>query len=505
MIRQYPINSLIIWESPEKNTINTEEMWGNYIFKDNIGNTTKYLLDGQQRIKSLLGVYKGIVTDKIDFKNFRVNIEQLCLFLSSERNETFDSQKDIFIFSYSPKDNKKTIPLYRILNNDPYTILEESHISYLKKKGLGKLFVKTKLSNLKEIFREYTVPVSRTIGGDITIAPQIFERINVSGTKLDAVEIVIARMYRKKGGFNLRILLESLSNEINSSSSKPSVEKGYFDKEMGVKLISFLLLGSKQTEVFKRLTYENTSENFESIRLAILSAVSFLKASFNVKYLQSLPTNNFLYFTAYLFYKTNLQPTETQKNNLIRLLITMGLNDLKSNKETGITNQELKTIVNNLDYVYEIQTPSVETLITNSQVNHKKTDASNCIHKTLDCIFRMKNPKMLHKATYVDIDAKHIQKHHIFPKSLFEGTSNNYLNFMFIEDTFNNRLNNNLPKYYFKNILNEVYLGNNQEFNDVLESNFISIDFSENGIYHSNVACFLEDRAKNVLDFVNKL
>lgn len=492
IVKQYPINSFIIWESTEK--INCNNNWGDYTFPDNNQNTTKYLLDGQQRYKSLLGVYKGVVINRMDFKLFHLDLDKMDIFFNKELND--EELSEVSLFKYSNKETNSLVPLYKILSHpkDIENILSE--------KSKNTVSNKIRINEIKLYFDDYKVPISRTVGDDIMVAPDIFKRLNSTGTPLNKADMLIAKMYRQGNSFNFRDSLLDYAKDMNSLFNVTDLNKV---KEIDlITTICMSILDSVFKEDMYKLEFDILKSEFENIHLASIEAIPFLFETFNITSRTMLPFNKCFDYATYLFYKTNMSPTDSQKENLTRLLIEIGLNDMDNRNNYDKTLKRIKNIIEKGDNI-TIDIPSVDEIVFGCRLKNRNTKINTVIMRTVDCVARMNNPKSLNKFQAISIDEKHIQKHHIFSTSVFQDSSYNLLNFMYLEDTVNNSINNKLPKEYFKELFRDIYEGDSFKFNSVLDSHFISSDFESNGINKSDVDVFIRQRALNMIDFIKTI
>lgn len=486
----------MIWESSE--FIRCRDYWGDFSFPDNNTNSIKYLLDGQQRLKSILGVFKGVHLESVDFKAFLIDTEYMDFFFKHNSTENYTELSAKGMFKYLKKGTNRTISLHQVLSLDEFDLDE-----LLEDKNFDSDTI-LNLYKIRDRFYSYNMAVFTTLGDDITLAPEIFNRINTEGTRLEKEDIFIAKMFKKESDFDFKKSLDAMIEYIDFNFSSKNKKKENIQLD-SINIITNSLFGESIGKALPIANFDLISREFEKIFESLKKSILFLKSKFNITYRDSLPISSALHFTTTLFYKTSDSPTSIQKNNLIKLFIECGLSNVTSYKELLEVKKVLKKIIENPEYVYKINIPEKSTIIFKNKMTSRKTKVSNTFMSTIDCIIRMRNPLAINKNISFNMDEDYIQKHHVFPTSVFKDDSYNYLNLIYLEDTFNNSINNKLPKIYFDEIKNDIYNNDINDFNKMLESNFISSNFEQNGILESDVNKFIENRLDNILKYIRQM
>jgi hypothetical protein len=184
--RFYPIGSILYWVT--EHHLNIHRQIGGYVVPDDNDPTGKikkwaYILDGQQRATSLLvsmfgGNGKIKERNKFDFRLF------------------FDMTDATFFFGGDLNRKKTEVdPAFLVRLID----VPEQYDDIYKKASNGRGFNRKTGNNLKQlhhVFEDYIIPMIRIHGIDIAGVCDIFERINQEGTKLESMDIWIARTFR---------------------------------------------------------------------------------------------------------------------------------------------------------------------------------------------------------------------------------------------------------------------------------------------------------------------
>ncbi len=254
----FPIGSILIWETHED--VESVSTVGPIRISNQPTGITGYLLDGQQRITSLVGTLKigksyQSAPDQIDWRIY-FDLEKLefvrcprrglslhhfpiaCLFDTSQFLEAASKIRSI-------SDNDKSRKLLR----------EADHLA--------------------DAFRDYKLPIIRIQDADLDGAVTVFARLNRTGRKISADEMVSALTYRR-GEFHLAQSFDIFINELAS--------KGFHSIKRVLLLRSVLAALNKDIyakdwaklmvdeEIRSRLP-----ESFESATQGVFRAINFLK------------------------------------------------------------------------------------------------------------------------------------------------------------------------------------------------------------------------------------
>ena len=178
----YPIGSIIYWRTPLRLKIH-RRLGGFYIPQSEGDHRLhSYILDGQQRSTSLFVAFyggKGRVKEKAEF-------DYTLYFDMAARNFFFENE------------------LYRRRWHTPHEFLIRLRDVPELPPGFGqtlsgvKGFNRKIAANLKQLllmFKKYEVPLICLQGFDITGVCDVFERMNITGVKLENMDIIIARNF----------------------------------------------------------------------------------------------------------------------------------------------------------------------------------------------------------------------------------------------------------------------------------------------------------------------
>jgi hypothetical protein len=184
--RFYPVGSILYWVT--EHHLNIHRQIGGYVVPDGTGTAGKikkwaYILDGQQRATSLLvsmfgGNGKVKERNNFDFRLF------------------FDMTNATFFFAGELNRRKTEVdPAFLVRLKDVPEQYDDIYKQALSRRGFNRK-ISNNLKQLRHVFEDYIIPMIRIHGVDIAGVCDIFERINQEGTKLESMDIWIARTFR---------------------------------------------------------------------------------------------------------------------------------------------------------------------------------------------------------------------------------------------------------------------------------------------------------------------
>ena len=186
ILRGFPIGSILVWDT-EGNIESTQRI-GPIEINPRPEGMIGYLLDGQQRVSTLVGTLR--LTDEMNATVDQVDWRVYC---------DLDTQE----FDRTPKEGvgPQHFPVRSLLNTAGFfeacrRIQSADDDADQKQKWLDKA------DRLASAFRDYQLPLIRIRDADLDSAVTVFARLNRTGRKMAADEMVSALTYQK-GQFNL--------------------------------------------------------------------------------------------------------------------------------------------------------------------------------------------------------------------------------------------------------------------------------------------------------------
>ena len=198
ILRGFPIGSILVWDTEEN--IESTGRVGPVKIGPPPGGVVGYLIDGQQRVSTLVGTLRltDAMDDNVDSVDWRVYFN-------------LDTQE----FHRSPPDGPAAqhFPVHSLLNTAGFfeacrRIESEVSDPDRRQRWLDEA------DRLANVFRDYQIPLIRIREADLDSAVTVFARLNRTGRKMAADEMVSALTYQR-GQFHLAQNLDEFKSELD--------------------------------------------------------------------------------------------------------------------------------------------------------------------------------------------------------------------------------------------------------------------------------------------------
>jgi len=479
LYHQYPIGSFILWESTDK--VKCIGRVGNYELENEPpeGYPIKYVIDGQQRILSLIAAIKGASIDGDEY-NFYFDLEE-CTFL--EENEVRGIQE-------------RCVPLQKIfLNNAEYSDFIDTYDSKYRKL----------LNDLYLRFNSYPFSVIYVRNeNSLKNICNVFHVINTTGKKLSPVALVISKSWSE--GFDLRKKFNDMHAKFANFGEIP---------EYRILQLAAVILHDKKCKksiIVDELQVSKLKEIWEDLIKSLELSLDFVNNKLRIKHLRYIPFDVILVPLAYFFYKNKLKgESNIQKEQLKKWFWLVGLSRRYDSAVEGRIEKDLDEfdkILNGQkpEFNYQIGWDNIKEFILN-----EKLSFGSAFCKTILSLYSYKTPlsfkdgEPVQFSSYSLLNRKNL--HHVFPRNYIRKSipdlrayTNKIVNLCFIPADQNIEASDDPPQDYFE----EFSKTNKKKFIESLNSHFIR-DLKEFGIKDNNFKRFLDKRAEAIKEEFERL
>lgn len=473
IVSEYPIGSVLLWKTDEKLN-STRNLAGYKIPERNESYPVNYALDGQQRLASIYGVFSSLIEQEKDITGYNPSIDIFEIY--------YDFEEKIFVDKSGAGSEEKVIHLRKLLN---VTTLIDA-LSVLKKD------YHKNAQELASQFLNYEVPVVTIENRSRDDVGIIFERINNTGTRLSALDLMTAWTWTDD--FHL---LESCNLLLESLEGKGF---GNIQHKTLLQIISAVIQDTTVSKNILNLKGEQVRDNWGRIEKTIQKAIDFLATDIGCQHIDFLPFTQQLIPIIKFFDLLN-RPSAEQLRVLRQYFWKTSFS---SRYSTGQTNAKMDSDIERLkelaagdldafsDYQYTV---------TESVLKNTKFSKANPITRAFLLLVAKQCPMDLVKNQRIDIGnslAQYNRKeyHHVFPHSFLKerGVSHDnifcVLNFCFLSSDSNKVISKKSPSDYFFNLVPD------NDFNDILISNLLPI---KKEIYKNDDYDLFKERRANEL------
>lgn len=476
---EYPIGSILWWETNE--TLASERnIAGFKLPQKPESHPFYYVLDGQQRLSSLYGVF---CTDRtVDATDDEYKVD----------HNIFDIYFDC--------NNKKFVPAGNKQNGETYLELKAlfDPAKYAEALMAAPVAARAIISELYNKFTNYEVPIIITKKRDFSEVGMIFERVNNTGTRLDLFDLMVALTWTTD------FHLQNEFKEIHTILQKKNFDE--IKKKVLLQCLSVILKESCKTKVITSLKGQDIRDNIGILKESLKKTIDFLSTELKIGSREVLPHAHQVVPLCYLFAKLTM-PNPDQIKAIKQWFWKTSFSTRYSSGTDSSVDEDVMyfkdLIENNNVHCFE----DLKHAVTPEILKTTKFLRSNPFSRAFVVLLGNKVPLNLTNASCVDVGeaiSSFNQKeyHHVFPVAFLDkkGVSsekiNSLCNFCLLPADSNKLILDKAPSEYFDKIIPK------NKYKDILQSNLLPItkDIYSNDDYEK----FLDERSQKILEFIEE-
>lgn len=301
----YPIGSMLIWQT-ERDDITSLPSIGPAPLPDTGPTIKSYVVDGHQRLATLLGVLKlpeDYPREKLE--NWRWWI-------------AYDLKSEIFIHLRGAIDPipLHLLPLRSLLRTVDFARRTREIANSENFDESEIVILLDRADSIQRSIREYRIPLTVMKYGTLDDAVNIFARVNQRGRNMTPDQMVSALTFRDKGegDFDLSEAIDDVLGELR--------EKGHGDLQRRVILQVILALAEldftrpSYERIVNRKSYEKMTPAVELSKKALLESVDFLSKMIGLNTSKLLPYASILVLLAIFFSKLKENDAALRANKI---------------------------------------------------------------------------------------------------------------------------------------------------------------------------------------------
>lgn len=478
----FPIGSILLWEANEKEKLRSTRNIAGYLLPDRGENwPVNYVLDGQQRLSSIYGVFSGDTQQDVSNAKYNPSLDIFEVY--------YDFKNKRFLSKGEVTDFKTCILLRNII--DPLKLVDQLI-------GMDSTFHQDAKS-LSSKFLNYEVPVVQIKNRTKEEVGVIFERINNTGTKLNTLDLMTAWTWTND--FHLIDSIDELVEELEDKGF------GNIDNRLILQVISGMLIGSTKTENILRLTGDKVRDKWDDVKEAMRKVVDFLATEIQCKNIDFLPYHQQLIPLGRMYYKEKKPSADLLDAAKKYFWITSFSDRYSSGQTTAKMDSDISSFDAMIDGDYSVL-KRYTVSCTPKEIIDTKFSKANPLTRSVLLLLSTLSPIDLVTGSRIDVGKalssyNRKEYHHIFPNAYLKriGHSTNEIfsiaNFCFLSSASNKRISSKEPSGYFHNVIHK------QKKEAILESNAIPLD---EDIFDTNdYSAFLDQRADIILNRLSGL
>lgn len=480
----YPFGSLLFWRTNEQ--LQSERELGTFKLPDPEADfPIDYVLDGQQRITSIFGVFQTELKSEgpSDWKDI--------YFDYSSTDDVQEAQ--FFALSEDEYDSSKHFPLKALFNTTEYRKLTRNFDDELA----------TRIDAMQAIFKEAKIPVESFRTEQKEKVAIIFERINRQGVPLDTLQLLSAWTWSEE--FQLQSQFEELIDELTSYGFSELTE----DINLLLRCTTAILAHTANVEDLVQINGSDIRRSFDSVHNGIKGSLDFLKSELKVESIKNLPYQQMLIPLSAFFAVPGSIGTESRYTDAQRKAIVQWF--WKTSFSKRYSAGTMKKLNEDISEMIKLQSGQSSRL-TDINLNLDSTFFTsnkfqmNTVHtNTFILMLAQNSPRSFITGSLISLsDTLRIcnrkEFHHLMPKDFLRSSQQTLIydenclaNFCFLSRQDNRQLGGQPPSQYRSLIAVD-------DINSLLESHLCS-----SNLFDDNYADFIASRASKLCAYANNL
>ena len=294
--KQYPFGSLLLWRTREQ--LRHERTLGPFRLPDrNPDYPIDYVLDGQQRLTSIFGVFQTDIQPDPS-----VPWADIYFDLGADVH----AQESQFVaIPPGDVDPRQHFPLRTLFNSIPYRRATEQ---------LGEEDI-IRIDEMQARFKESRIPHQLLTTEDRARVAIVFARINRTGVPLDTLQLLTAWTWGEE--FDLQREFADLRDELSRFGFAGVGE----DSDLILRCCAAVLAGDVSPTTLVSLRGSDVRARFEEVVNGLMGAIDFLRTNLHVQALANLPFSTLLVPLSVYFAAPSQQQvrmTDMQRQRLLR-------------------------------------------------------------------------------------------------------------------------------------------------------------------------------------------
>ena len=479
--KNFPFGSIQLWRT--KIPLRFEKQFGPFkLFDRDPDYPIDYVLDGQQRLTSLFGVFQtDLKLDAYSYNPFK-------LYFILNNNGPLNSSSFTPLPSENYDDNEY-FPVNCLFETKSYREATKN----LSEKNL------LIIDELQSIFKETKIPIQILETNEKTKVAIVFERINRKGQDLNIFQLLTAWTWSED--FELREKFIQLQDKLEPYGFGNVGS----DINLILRIISAILTNNANPEALLDLDSSVIRKEFDKIENGIKGAIDFLKAEIKIEKINNLPFENIIIPLASFFSikgSSQFIYSDPQRKSLVKWFWRVCFSKRYSAGTINAVNDDISGMK-------KIKNSSTsETDIINSKLDSNFFTANkfsfNSVNtKTFILLLIQKSPMSFISGKQINLSEvlnnyNRNEFHHIYPNAYLKSINNNkynenvFANFAVLSRADNNLIKDKKPSEYIKLLTDD-----NEK---ILDSAFCKKEY-----FNDDFESFINNRNEKLLEFAKFL
>ena len=489
VIKGFPIGSLIFWKTSDR--LREIRNLGNLDFPTaKEGEVVNYVLDGQQRLTSLLASLLGLEITLRDGK--RRKFSSLLVHLNPS-----DEDAPIVCTELPDDDEPLVIPLTQLWKRQGEQF-DQCKGEY-----------RTIRDDFSDRLRTYDMPKVTLNDAYLSEATEVFSRVNTGGQELSVFEIMVAKTYDPDRNFDLVEKYDEVFAELSE------VRFETIDPSTILQLVTLILRDDCKKSTILDLKQDEFIQTWERAIVSLRLAIDYIRDSFRLPVSRLLPYVALVIPVSIFFDANNGNPpNKLQADLLSNFFWRAGWSERYSASSATRLGQDKKTILE----IVKGHSPRLDwaTKFDPDRLIDTTFSVSSAFSKTILGLLATLQPQKYNNGDLVNLQNDYMHRansmnfHHIFPKAYLknndyeEWEANRLVNVSLVDDFLNKRvIRARAPSDYMDEFWTD-------DFEQIMHTHLIDSQWDEDDseasapIWSDDYDGFVEDRCNAILNLLEK-
>ena len=478
--KQYPFGSLLLWRTREQ--LRHERDLGPFRLPErNPEYPIDYVLDGQQRLTSIFGVFQSDISPD-------PSVSWVDIFF--DLGADIHAQESQFVaLSPADVDPRRHFPLKTLFVSIPYRRATEQ---------LGDPDI-VRIDEMQARFKETRIPYQLLTTEDRARVAIVFARINRTGVPLDTLQLLTAWTWSEE--FDLQRKFEDLRDELSRFGFAGVGE----DSDLILRCCAAILAGDASPTTLVGLRGSDVRARFDDVVNGLMGAIDFLRTNIHVQTLANLPFSTLLVPLCVFFAGPSGQQVQMSSTQRQRLLRWFWRSCFSRRFSSGV----LRNLKDDIAAVNSLKTNRPNTLgdfpvlVTKEFFTQNAFRINTVNTTTFVLMLAQKEPLSFVSGQPVALgdvlrDYNRTEFHHLFPRAFLSSRDvpvaqqGSLANFAFLSKADNNALGGVAPSEYRAKMPQDV-------------ENILGASLCPSTLFLDDYQAFIRDRILMLEQFANEL
>ncbi len=470
----YPFGTILLWRT--KTQLVQERNLGPFMVPEPTADyPIDYVLDGQQRLTSILGVFATDLNkiEDVEWKDIYFDV-----------NATGDNQVAQFLaLDPSEVEVGRHFPLNILFNSSAYRAATNSFGVDLAKR----------VDDLQKRFQKAQFPVSMVETEEIQKIAIVFERINRKGVPLDTFQLLTAWTWSED--FELKRQFEELAGELEPFGFHGVGE----DIDLLLRCTAAVLLNKESAESLLTVRAGDVRAALPRVKMGVKGAVDFLKQNMMIQKLDNMPHPTAL-IPLVAFFEGDDSRQSALTGDQVKILREWFWRTVFSQRYSSGTKRNLEADISEARKLREGNSAlgGFDVNISTSTFTERRFNSGTVNTKTFILMLAAQNPRSIVNGARISVGdvlaaGNKSEFHHLYPQAFLKEKQvpaakiNALANYCILSSADNKRVGGGAPSAYRTKLTDQLDL--------VLKENLIPME-----LFADDYESFLKKRSLLLVD-----